>query len=171
MIFVDFVCVSSIKGRLYKTSSDWIKIREARLELSKKVNKLSGTKKKFLKNVIETSSPIQLVILLYEGCLQWLHMSKEEIRKNENNKLANWSEYANYMGMAIDILNYMQDTLDVEASKDFATPMSELYTFMKMRLFKANIAKDPKVIDEVMDLVKDIKDTWKQAIKQDISIS
>lgn len=138
------------------------------MELSKKINKLSGPKKKFLKHVVETSSPLQLIVLLYEGCLQWLHMAKDEINKNQERKLVNWSDYANYMAMAIEILNYLQDSLDDGANKDFSNRMFDLYSFMKERLFKANMTKEIKPIDEVSSILKDIKEAWKQASKQQL---
>ncbi|MDD9897639.1 MAG: flagellar export chaperone FliS [Candidatus Melainabacteria bacterium] len=138
------------------------------MELSKKINKLTGAKKKFMKNVLETSSPVQLVVLLYEGALQWLHMAKEEIAVNKEAKVINWSDYANYMGMSLEIIDYLQDSLDMEVSKDFSARMFDLYSYMKARLLKANVSKDQAIIDEVITLMKDIKDAWKTASAQSI---
>lgn len=138
------------------------------MELSKRVNKLTGPKKKFMKNVLETSSPVQLIVLLYEGCLQWLNLAKEEINKNQNSSAVNWSDFANYMGMGIEVIDYLQDSLDIEISKEFSLPMFDLYSYMKTRLFKANMTKDPKMIDEVITLMKDIKEAWQTASKQQV---
>ncbi len=128
--------------------------------------KIQGQSKKFLKNVVDSANPIQLIVLLYEGCLQWLHMAKQEIKKNKEEKLPNWSNYASYMGMALEILTHLQDSLDHKQAKDFSDRMFALYDFMKGNLVKANAKKDEKLIDEVVNLLKDLKETWKEAIRK-----
>ncbi len=128
--------------------------------------KIQGQSKKFLKNVVDSANPIQLIVLLYEGCLQWLHMSKQEIKKNKNEKPVNWSNYSSYMGMALEILTHLQDSLDHKQAKDFSERMHALYDFMKTTLIKANVSKNEKLIDDVINILKDLKDTWKEAIRK-----
>lgn len=128
--------------------------------------KIQGQSKKFLKNVVDSASPVQLIVLLYEGCLQWLHMAKQDIKKNKTEKVVNWSNFASYMGMALEIVTHLQDSLDVKQSREFSERMFALYDFMKATLIKANVNKDEKLIDDVIGILKDIKDTWKEAIKK-----
>ncbi len=127
---------------------------------------VSGESKKFLKNVVNTASPMQLIVLLYEGCMQWLHMAKQELKKNKAEKAPNWSNYSNYMGMAMEILTHLQDSLDYKQSRAFCEQMFSLYDFMKTNLAKANAKKEEKPIDDVVVLLKDLKDTWKEAMKK-----
>jgi flagellar protein FliS len=130
--------------------------------------KIQGQSKKFLKNVVDSASPVQLIVLLYEGCLQWLHMAKQEIKKNKETKIPNWSNYSNYMGMALEILTHLQDSLDEKQAKEFSDRMFALYDFMKSNITKSNANKDEKLIDEVVSILKDIKDTWKVAIRKQV---
>lgn len=143
--------------------------------MSNNDNKLSatikGNNKKFLKNVVDSASPVQLIILLYEGCAQWLNMAKLEIKKNQETKLVNWSNYSHYMGMAAEILRHLEDCLDRKQAPDFAERMSALYDFMRNNVAKANANKNEKLIDEVINLLKEIKDTWKEAAKKSATLA
>jgi len=41
-----------------------------------------------------------------------------------------------------------------------------LYDFMRERLIDANIRKDTKPIDEALEIMTELRDTWKEAMKQ-----
>jgi flagellar protein FliS len=38
--------------------------------------------------------------------------------------------------------------------------LDKLYTYMMKRLTEANIKTDPKILDEVADLLRTVKDGW-----------
>jgi len=114
--------------------------------------------KKFIKNMVESASPMQLVILLYDGALQWLVMSKQELKKNKETNLPNWSNYANYMGKAHDIITHLQDSLDHDQSPEFADQIFSLYDFIKSSISKANAFKKEDDLNNAYNLLKDLKE-------------
>ena len=115
--------------------------------------------------MVETASPMQLIILLYDGAIQWLQMSKQEIKKNSTEAIPNWTDFSLYMSKTIDILTHLQESLDRRQSKEFAEGLFGLYDFMKTTLFKANIKKSEKDLDDVILLLRDLKTGWQEAIK------
>ena len=119
--------------------------------------------KKFIRNMVETASPMQLVILLYYGALQWLVMAKQELKKNKETKLTNWTNYANFMGKAHDIVTHLQDSLDHNQAPEFADQIFSLYDFIKSSITKANAYKKEEDLDNAYKLLKDLKTTWKEA--------
>jgi flagellar protein FliS len=119
--------------------------------------------KKFIRNMVETASPMQLVILLYDGALQWLVMAKQELKKNKETKLPNWTNYANFMGKAHDIVTHLQDSLDHNQAPEFADQIFSLYDFIKSSITKANAYKKEEDLDNAYKLLKDLKTTWKEA--------
>ncbi len=132
-------------------------------EFSNKMN--SAVNKKFIKNMVETASPMQLIIILYDGAVQWLQMSKQEIQKNSGQPIPDWTDFSLYMGKAIAILTHLQESLDRNQSKEFVEGLFNLYDFMKTTLFKANMKKNEKDISEVVQLLRDLKSSWQEAIK------
>lgn len=123
--------------------------------------------KKFIKNMVESASPMQLVILLYDGALQWLVMSKQELKKNKETNLPNWSNYANYMGKAHDIITHLQDSLDHDQSPEFADQIFSLYDFIKSSISKANAFKKEDDLNNAYNLLKDLKGYWKEALDKE----
>lgn len=120
--------------------------------------------KKFIRNMVETASPMQLIILLYDGALQWLVMAKQELKKNKETKLPNWTNYANFMGKAHDIVTHLQDSLDHNQAPEFADQIFSLYDFIKSSITKANAYKKEEDLDNAYKLLKDLKTTWKEAL-------
>ncbi|MEY3369884.1 MAG: hypothetical protein RLZZ361_554 [Cyanobacteriota bacterium] len=120
--------------------------------------------KKFIRNMVETASPMQLIILLYDGALQWLVMAKQELKKNRDSKLPNWTNYANYMGKAHDIVTHLQDSLDHEQAPEFSDQIFNLYDFIKNAISKASAFKKEDDLENAYKLLKDLKTTWKDAL-------
>lgn len=61
---------------------------------------------------------------------------------------------------AIDIIGGLGDTLDQEKGGKLAADLYKLYDYMQRRLVQANIHSDLGIIDEVIDLLRDIKEGW-----------
>ncbi len=123
--------------------------------------------KKFLKNMVESASPGQLIVLLYEGCLQWLQMAKLEVKKNTDAEIPNWSSYSQYMNKAHDIVTHLQESLREDQSKEISDRLFALYDFVKGKIAHANAYKNLQDIDDASVVMKDLKDTWKEVLKKD----
>lgn len=128
------------------------------------VNNLSSASKKtgygktdqYLEQKVMTAKPEELTYMLYEGIIKFLkqgkiHMEDQNIEKTHKAILR-----------AQNIISELRSTLDtkVEISKNF----DDLYVFMYDTLIDANINKSTKEIDDVIELVDDLKNTWKQAM-------
>lgn len=115
--------------------------------------------KQYQKSTIQTSSPEKLLIMLYDGAIQFLNKSKMAMENKNIEEVHN-----NTIG-AQRIISEFMNTLDVEAGGAMAKNLYGLYEYLYHRLIQANIKKDPKIIEEVLYHLKDLKSTWEQAIK------
>ena len=103
---------------------------------------------------IESASPHRLIQMLLEGALGKIaaakgHMDRGEIRpKGEQ------------IGSAISILEGLKTSLDMEKGGEIARNLEDLYTYMERRLIEANSSNDISLLDEVSDLLKQIKEAW-----------
>ena len=103
---------------------------------------------------IESASPHRLIQMLLEGALGKIaaakgHMDRGEIRpKGEQ------------IGSAISILEGLKTSLDMEKGGEIARNLEDLYTYLERRLIEANRVNDTALLDEVSDLLKQIKEAW-----------
>ena len=103
---------------------------------------------------VESASPHRLIQMLLEGALGKIaaakgHMDRGEIRpKGEQ------------IGSAISILEGLKTSLDMEKGGEIARNLEDLYTYMERRLIEANRVNDTALLDEVSDLLKQIKEAW-----------
>lgn len=111
----------------------------------------------YKQNSVTTASPGELTLMLYNGCIKFVHQAKKAIEVKDieaRNK---------YVQKAQAILNELMSTLnmDVALSKD----MYNLYEYMYRQLTQANINNDVSILEEVEGLATDFRDTWKQVIQ------
>jgi len=100
------------------------------------------------------ASPHRLVQMLMEGGLDRIAQAKGAIeRKDVANKGV-------FISKAIGIIGGLREGLDLENSLDTLGDLDALYTYMMKRLAEANIKTDPKILDEVADLLRTVKEGW-----------
>lgn len=111
----------------------------------------------YKENSIYTSSPEELTLMLYNGLVKFIMQAQKAINEKEIEK-ANQS-----IIRAQDIVLHFQTTLDMKF--DMSQGLVLLYDYMYRRLVEANTKKDIGILNEVLDLSKELRDTWVQAMK------
>lgn len=114
--------------------------------------------KQYQKTTVETASNEKILIMLYDGAIQFLNKAK--IALNEKNYE---QSHNNLMG-AQRILEEFINTIDKEPNPELATNLINLYEYFISRLVHANIKHEIAPIDEVLKFLKELKSTWEQAI-------
>jgi len=64
------------------------------------------------------------------------------------------------IGSAISIMEGLKTSLDMEKGGEIARNLEDLYNYMERRLIEANSGNDTSLLDEVSDLLKQIKEAW-----------
>lgn len=114
--------------------------------------------KQYQKNQIETATPEQILILLYDGAIQFLNKAKVAFEQNDLEQI-----HLNLMGCENIILEFM-NTLDMKNGGSLATNLYRLYDYLYNTLVEANINKDVKKVDEVLKHLTGLRETWQKAI-------
>ncbi|NLO83176.1 MAG: flagellar export chaperone FliS [Clostridiales bacterium] len=106
---------------------------------------------------VNTASPGELVVMLYDGCIRFIKQAIEHI----NNKDPQGAH--NAIIRVQDIVLEFMSTLDMnyEISKNLLA----LYDYMYGRLVEANMQKDVNILQEVLEFVTELRDTWAEAVK------
>ena len=115
--------------------------------------------KQYQRTEVETATPEKVLILLYDGAIQFLN--KAIIAIDEKNHP---ETYNNLVGAERIILEFM-NTLDFEQGGDFAVRLNALYQYFYNRLVEANMKKDIEILEEVLKHLRTMRDTWKEVMR------
>ncbi|EEQ02288.1 hypothetical protein yrohd0001_35620 [Yersinia rohdei ATCC 43380] len=106
---------------------------------------------------VMSASPHQLIVMLFDGAQSALVRAR--ILMNQGDIPAKGAA----LSKAINIIdNGLSAGLDMEKGGELAQNLSALYDYMSRRLLHANLHNDEQAITEVLALLENIADAWRQ---------
>lgn len=109
-------------------------------------------------NSINYSSKEQLLLMLTDGAVKFAKMGKQALLDKDIEKCNN------VLQRTQDIFIELMVSLD-QKSGEWAVQLYKVYEFINDRLAEANMKKDIEILDEIIPLIEDVRDTWHQAYK------
>jgi flagellar protein FliS len=108
-------------------------------------------------NAIQTASPAELTLMLYEGAIKFANIAMVAIEKGDIEK-ANEN-----IIKTENIITEFRSTLDRKYPvwEDF----DRMYDYIYRCLVEANIKKDKEVLEIALDMLREMRDTWKDVMK------
>ncbi len=116
--------------------------------------------KQYKKTQIDTTPKEQILLMLYDGAVRFLHQAKEGFAEKNIEKIHN-----NLIKVQ-NIITEFETTLDIENGGEFAQNLFALYEFMNRQLVRANMKKDEAALDIVIKHMTELRDTWREAVKK-----
>jgi flagellar protein FliS len=108
-------------------------------------------------NRILTASPAELTLMLYEGAIKFCNIA---IMALDNKDI----EKAN-----LNIIKAERIITEFRSTLDFKYPSANqfelVYDYIYRRLIEGNIMKDKEIIEEALDYIRQMRDTWKEVMK------
>lgn len=109
--------------------------------------------KQYQNVAVSTASPVQLVVMLYDGAIRFCRTAEEAIAEGR-------FEAANAdLQRAQAVLDELMGSLNMEVG-EIAQNLFRLYEYMRFRLVQANIRKDPELVREVTGLLRELRSAW-----------
>lgn len=112
----------------------------------------------YKKTSVEAASPGRLLLMLYDGAVKDIDMSKKAIENNDM-KTAH-EQIVKAQNIVLELISTLN--MDYEISKS----LFSLYEYLHYQLVQANIKKDISMLDEVRSFLLELKETWEEAIKK-----
>lgn len=109
---------------------------------------------------ISVESPQKLVLMLYEGVLRFISRAKKAIIEN------NIQDKVLYINKTSAIFMELSNSLDMSQG-DVSYYLKGLYGREIARLIEANIKNDPKLLDEVVNVTRELIAAWNDVTKPD----
>lgn len=107
---------------------------------------------------ILTASPAELTLLLYDGAIKFCNLAIVAIEKKDIP-----AAHTNIVKVE-KIVEEFRSTLnrDYPVAEDF----DRVYCYLLRRLQDANVKKDIDIINEILEHLRNMRDTWKQVMQQ-----
>lgn len=119
--------------------------------------------KSYRRIAAQTAPPGQLVLMLFDATLNSLDralLGFDMVEIGERNLTIH-----NNIQHAVDIIRELNWSLDMEAGGELARTLRNLYTFFERRLVESNVRKNRKGVDEVLPMIRNLRDAWFQMLK------
>lgn len=112
---------------------------------------------KYQQNTVQTATPGQLLIMLFDGAIRFVRAGIEGINQKD------------LMKTNTNLTKAQSIVHELIASLDMNYPVSEslasLYEYMHHQLVQANIQKDVQAAEEVLGYLTEFRETWFEANK------
>ena len=107
---------------------------------------------------VNTASPAELTLMLYEGAIKFCNIADLGFEQKDFEKVNN-----NIIKVQ-NIITELRSTLDFKypTAKDFDV----IYEYINSLLAQANIKKDPEQLALALEQIREMRDLWKEVMKQ-----
>lgn len=112
----------------------------------------------YKQNTVKMASKEQLLLMLVDGAVKYTKVAKLAIEKKD------MARAHKELVRVQDIFTELMVTIDKSAGEVYEN-MYNLYDFIKAQLVQANIKKDIAIIDSVLPLIENVRDTWYEVSK------
>ena len=119
----------------------------------------------YRKAQLNTASPGQRVVLMYEGLLKELKKAHHGIL-NINKDIKYIEESHNSIALSEQIILELKLALDMDNGGELAQNLNNLYEFWIIQLSDANMKKSAEILTPLISMVEELKNTWREAAKK-----
>lgn len=109
---------------------------------------------------VNTASPEQLLIMLYNGAIRFVGEAEEAMASGDI------AFRGNRINKTIAILTELSATLNHEIGGEISANLASLYDYMIRELTLANARDDANRLKIVKDMLSGLRDTWLEAIEK-----
>jgi flagellar protein FliS len=103
---------------------------------------------------VTSADPHTLILMLMNGALDSMAAAKASMQRGAVD------EKGRSLSRAIAIIDGLRASLDRSAGPELADNLDDLYDYMGRRLLQANVRDDTDAVDEVADLLREIRSAW-----------
>ncbi|SJN54857.1 flagellar export chaperone FliS [Vibrio ruber] len=117
---------------------------------------LQAYKKVSVDSQLSAASPHKVVQMLMAGAIERLIQGKAAMMQG------NIPVKGERLGKALDIVISLRSCLSMEDGGDIARNLDQLYEFVITQITQANHLNEPELLDDVIDIIREIKSAWDQ---------
>ncbi len=104
-----------------------------------------------------------IIVLLFDTALRHLNKAKEQIAEND------MSGKGISISKAIDVINGLDSSLNMEKGEDLAENLHNLYFLSTTKLLQANLKKDATIIDSVIGILSGLREAFVEVLNDPVA--
>lgn len=112
---------------------------------------MSSVYDQYRQTAIQTAPQEQLIVMLYDGIVRFLEQARGSLVESKDASVP--------IGRAQDIIIELATSLNRSAG-EVADNLARLYDFWLQWLLQAQIKRDPAKIDEILVMVRELREAW-----------
>ena len=103
---------------------------------------------------VQSRTPLELVVMLYDGALTFLHLTRDAIERRDLYARRDAST------RALAIISELQSTLNMAEGGEIARRLDELYGFVNLRILDATKDNAVAPLDEAVRVLELLRESW-----------
>jgi len=112
---------------------------------------------KYKNNAINTATKEELTLMLYDGALKFCNQAIVSMEAKD---------YPKTNECVIKVQNIVREfQITLDKNYEISAQLDQLYDYIHRRLIEANMKKDVEILAEVRDHLRNLRDTWREAMK------
>ena len=111
----------------------------------------------YLDNQIKTASPGKLLVMAYDAAIKFGRMAQEKMKQGD------LFEQSSNIRKVQNILLELMSSLDPKVDRRLTANLDALYTYMFDKLTHANVHDDVNAIEEVVQIMTELRSAWEEA--------
>ena len=122
---------------------------------------MANSYQQYMRHDVMMATPMELVVMLYSGCIKRLRLAQMAIDKNDY-------EAANKnLQRAQDIV--MELIMGLDMQYDIAKELMTIYEYVHRQIIRINASKDTTMIEPITEIMTNLRETWLQIQKENKS--
>jgi flagellar protein FliS len=114
----------------------------------------TATSQAYRESAVLSASPVQLIVMLYDGARRFLRLAGAAMRDGEIERAHK------ALRRAEQILLHLDGVLDDERGEPIAGQLHPIYRFCLAHLGRARFDLDATKLEEVSDLLGELRESW-----------
>ena len=111
-------------------------------------------------SAVDGADKLRLIQLMMQGAKERIARAKGHVQRGEI------SQKGEQIGRAIQLIDGLRASLDMETGAEVAGNLERLYEYMIRKLLEANLRDDLELLDEVATLLGEVKAGWDDLMAQ-----
>jgi flagellar protein FliS len=107
---------------------------------------------------VETASPVELVIMLYDALVRDLKLVIAAIRVQDIEERVKQSNHG------FDVLQELELMLDFENGGSTAKELARVYSYVRAKLMESQFKLDPAIVERQIEFILQLREAWQESV-------
>jgi flagellar protein FliS len=113
---------------------------------------------------VETADQKKLILMVYDAATRFCKEAREAILSG------NVQVKGAAIQKAYDAIAELRKSLDLEKGQEIAVSLNKLYAFLGHQLTLANLNNDTEMLDSIITVLTDMRETWVMAFDKEAKL-